>query len=291
VPEQQKTREIDELIKKLSALKEQKYKIDAEANDLAEKRNTLNQQFKNLLSEIRELKNERDRLNEVVKELKLQRENTRKEIREKIEETRKLNEKIKMLDQRKPSRSFQNLQEEIENIDWEIQTIPIDLNEEKHLVERVKELETQLSIYRKLEQLKQNTMGLRAEIRALENRGKLFHEKLTETAKNSQEIHERMLKKIDESKRLKEEADSLHKAFLQVKEKTRPLQDEMTEISNKISLLKQKIREGEEKERKKTEEALREKLEKQAREKLRRGEKLTWEEFQLLAEKGISTQD
>ena len=63
------------------------------------------------------------------------------------------------------------------------------------------------------------------------------------------------------------------------------------EIANKLKQLKEEIREEAEKEKKKSEEALREKLEKQAREKLRRGERLTWEEFQLLAEKGITTQD
>jgi len=48
---------------------------------------------------------------------------------------------------------------------------------------------------------------------------------------------------------------------------------------------------SEEKEKKKKDEALREEFERQAREKLKRGEKLTWQEFQLLAEKGMTAQD
>jgi len=63
------------------------------------------------------------------------------------------------------------------------------------------------------------------------------------------------------------------------------------EISNQIKGLNEEVQREENKEKKKIEEALREKLEKQAREKLRRGEKLTWEEFQLLAEKGMVAQD
>jgi len=55
--------------------------------------------------------------------------------------------------------------------------------------------------------------------------------------------------------------------------------------------MKGSVRREEEREKKKNEEVLRKKLEKRAREKLKRGEKLTWEEFQILAEKGIGTQD
>jgi len=56
-------------------------------------------------------------------------------------------------------------------------------------------------------------------------------------------------------------------------------------------MLKDEIKKEESEEKKKSESAIREKLENQAREKLKRGEKLTWEEFQLLAEKGMTAQD
>lgn len=100
-----------------------------------------------------------------------------------------------------------------------------------------------------------------------------------------------MLERIDESKKLKTEADAFHRLFLETKEKMRPIQDEFSKVSNHVKQLKDDLREEEEKERKHGEEALREKLEKQAREKLKRGEKLSWEEFQLLGEDGVKAQD
>jgi uncharacterized coiled-coil DUF342 family protein len=69
------------------------------------------------------------------------------------------------------------------------------------------------------------------------------------------------------------------------------VEDDVLELTTQIKQLRGEIRVEEEKERKQDQDALRETLERQAREKLKRGEKLTWEEFQLLAEKGISTQD
>jgi uncharacterized coiled-coil DUF342 family protein len=282
---------IAELTQKLSLLKNERDKLNAEAEEWAEKRDKLNGQFKNLRAEILELKNERDKLNEEVKELKLQRDEAKTEFHEKIEEIRKINQEIKALIKKKPPRSFQTLQKEFEQIEWKIQTTTLSLKEEKELVEQVKWLEAQLNIYKKLSQSNQKIIELKAELKALDTKSKLFHEKLTETAQRSQQIHKKMMEKIDDSKKLKEEADGLHKLFLQTREKVRPIQQEILEISNQIKELRDEAQKEEEKEKKKTEETLREKLEKQAREKLRRGEKLTWEEFQLLAEKGMTAQD
>lgn len=266
-------------------------KLNAEAREWAEKRNKLNEQFKSLRAETLELRSERDKLNEKVKELKQQRNKMKTEIHEKIGEIRKLSQEIKALTKKKPSRTPQTLQKEIESIEWTIQTTTLSLQEEKELVERVKQLEIQLNIHRKLGRLNQKMLELQAELKAIETKNRYYHEKLTETAQKSQGIHERMLEKIAEAKELKMEADDLHRLFLQTKERTKPLQEKKMEILDRIKRLKEEIREEEEREKKRIEEVLREKLEKRAREKLKRGEKLTWEEFQILAEKEMTAQD
>ena len=69
-----------------------------------------------------------------------------------------------------------------------------------------------------------------------------------------------------------------------------PIQQEITQTSDQIKLLKEKIRSQEEQTRKGHEEAVREKLRQQAMGKLKRHEQLSWEEFQVLAEKGMNTQ-
>jgi uncharacterized coiled-coil DUF342 family protein len=278
---------IQDLNRKLSELEGQKRVFVAKAKELAKKRNRLNEQFKFLRTEIVELKCERDKLNEKVKELKKQRDATRIEIREKVAEIQKITQEINALADKKPSKSLPILQKEFESIEWKIQTTPLSLKDEKKLVEQVKQLETQINIYKKLEHSKQKVVELKAELRALQTKSKMFHEKLTEMAEESQKIHEKMLKKIEESKKIKMEADEYHKLFLQEKDRLKPIQEEIFKISNQIKMLKEEIQRRETEEKKKAEENLREKLERQAREKLKRGEKLTWEEFQLLAEKEI----
>lgn len=272
-------------------LRGQRNKLNTEAREWADERDKLNQQIKTLRVETLELKKKRNELNEKVKELKQLREQTKREIHKKIEEIKKINHEIKAINKKKSSKSPQVLKREFESIEWKIQTTPLSLQEEKELVERVKKLEIQLNVYRKLEQLNDKMFELETELKAHETKRKLYHEKLTETAHESQEIHEKMLGKIEKAKVLKMEADDSHKNFLDAKERANLVRRELREILNQVILLRDKVRKEEEKEKKKSEKALRKELEKRAREKLKRGEKLTWEEFQILAEKGIAAQD
>lgn len=226
-----------------------------------------------------------------MKELKQRREQARTEMRKKTEEKEETKQEIKALYKKKPSRSHQLLKKEFDNLEWEIQTTSLRLQDEKELVERVERLKVQLDIYEKIEQLNDKTFELKTGIKALETRSKLHHEKLTETAQKSQIIHEKMLEKIEKAKGLQTKADELHKSFLDVKKRVNLVQREFTEILNQIDSLRDEIRGEEEKEKEKSERALRNELEKRAREKVKRGEKLTWEEFQILAEKEIGAQD
>jgi len=285
---QEKPQKIDELTRKLAVLREQKLKVDAEAREFAEKRNRLNEAVKGLRAEILELRRTRDSINLEVKELKHQRDQIKEERIQKIGELKNLRKELEELKKKKPSKSLKTLQKEIESIEWKIQTTSLNLQDEKQLVERVKQLEIQLGIHRKIEQLNQKKLELEAELKALEARVKLCHEKISEKAGKSQEFHEKMLEKIEEAKKLKMEADNIHQLFLQAREKAKPLQAEIANILGEIRRLKEEILAEEEKARKEREESLLENIKRQAKEKLKRGEKLTWEEFKAIAEKGIA---
>jgi uncharacterized coiled-coil DUF342 family protein len=288
--ERKKNETLTELNEKLSALQVQENTLESEAREFAEKRDELNGQMRSLRDGILGLRSQRDELNTKVKELKQRRDEMRAEIHENVEEIKKLVEEHRVLAKRRPSESHEILQKEIESIDWTIQTTSLTLQEDKALVERVKHLETELSIHRKLEQLAKRIAQLRTEARTMKAETEQFHRQLTENAQKSQETHRKMLENIEESKTLKTEADKMHQQFLQSKERMRPLREEMKVVTNRIRQLKGEMQEETEKERKKNENILRETLETKAREKLKRGEKLTWEEFQLLAEKGITEQ-
>jgi len=286
--EQEKIAELD---KKLSELFEERNKLNSEAIELAEKRNKLNDRFNTLRTEALELKNERDRTNENVKWLKQKRSGLNAKTHEKIEEVKKLRQQNKETFQRTSFAEVTAIQKEIDDIEWKIQTTSMNLKQERAHIERVRELQLQLNAFKKLEKLRKRISELQTEIDSLENEGKQSHEKLTQLAQKSQEIHEKMIAKVADSKKTKAEADSLHQLFVQTKEKARPIQDEIASIIMKLRQHKAEVREKEEERKKKSEETFREKLESQAKEKRKRGEKLTWEEFQILAEKEMGEQD
>jgi len=114
-----------------------------------------------------------------------------------------------------------------------------------------------------------------------------------------------MIAKIAEAKKAKEEADLQHKGFIENKEKIKTtlvdiavLTGQMLGLQNSVREQNMAIREKQNAERAKVNEritlernkklldehALKEKLGAQAKEKLQKGEKLSWNEFQLLAD-------
>jgi uncharacterized coiled-coil DUF342 family protein len=282
--EQQKTSEIAGVTQQLAALREQINNANAETKPQVEKRDKLNEQFKKIRLEIQELKNERDSLNEKVKTLKQQRDEARAKIRAIIEEVKTHSQRVKELKKKTPRGRRRELQKEFEDIEWKIQTTSLDMQEEKRLVETVKQLEAHLNIYRKIDQHIKKLAELRKELEPLEATADAAHQELTEIAERSQEIHAKMIAKISESKNIKAEADSLHAAYIQAKEHGKPLHEEFKRLTEHRNKLQDSLREEDKKRKKNAEEALKEKLGSQARDKLERGEKLSWEEFKLLAD-------
>jgi uncharacterized coiled-coil DUF342 family protein len=282
--EQQKTSEIAEVTQQLAALREQINNVNAETKTQVEKRDKLNEQFKKIRLEIQELKNERDNLNEKVKTLKQQRDEARTKIRANIEEVKTHSQRVKELKKKIPRVRRRELQKEFEDIEWKIQTTSLDMQEEKRLVENVKQLEAHLNIYRKIDQHVKKLSELRKELEPLEANAATAHQELTEIAERSQEIHAKMIAKITESKAVKAEADSLHAIYVQAKEHAKPLHEEFKRLTEHRKNLQDDVREEDKKRKKNAEDALKEKLGSQARDKLQRGEKLSWEEFKLLAD-------
>jgi len=304
VSAQDKINQIANLRSQIATLKDQVNKADAESKKQVEKRDQLNEQTRKVNFEIREIKKQRDEINLKVQTLKQQRDDVRVKIKPIMDEIQAINEKKEELKKKTPHVRQKDIQEEINAIDWKIQTESLDLQEEKRLVGEVKVLETQLVGYKKIEKQNKKIAEHFQERNVLGAQADAFHQQVSEMAKKSQQLHESMIAKIAEAKKAKEEADALHKGFIENKEKIKTtlvdiavLTGQMLGLQNSVREQNKELREKENTIRVKMndqmavqrnkklldEHALKEKLGAQAKEKLNKGEKINWNEFQLLA--------
>jgi uncharacterized coiled-coil DUF342 family protein len=314
--EQLKTSQIANISQQIEKLREQTFKVNAQIEKFIEKRDQLHEKIRASHQEINQLKTERDSLNEKVKLLKQQRDFTRTKILEIVEKIKVIDEKIKELKKKTPRVNQRELQEELDAIEWKIQTTSLDLQEEKRLIENVKQLEIQLGGFKKIDRQYKKIAELQNERKPLQAQADGFHHELTEIVKKSQDLHQKMIMKFEQVKNDKAEADNQHKAYIESKEKTKDLLVEIAVLTGHINGLQNSIREQNRsfrekesderaKEREKAEEerkqkmlsekGLKEKLGSEAKDKLQRGEKLSWNEFQLVmgddAENDSETQD
>jgi uncharacterized coiled-coil DUF342 family protein len=300
--EQQKSQELSAANEQLNMLREKLSKTNEEMFKDIEKRDKLNEQAHALRSEISKLKEERDSLNEAVKTLKQQRDEVRTNTQPFIEEIRLHSQKIRELKEKRSGIPRHELQKEFDAIEWKIQTTSLDLQEEKRLIEEVKQIEIQLNVYKKMDLHNKRISEIKTELKTFQDKADAFHQELTDKAKRSQELHAQMQLKFEEMKKIREEATNLHLMYLMAKEQIGPLHEEINRLWEQRRRLIEESRKQQEEFRKQLkdqditskkakEQELKERIGSQAKDKLARGEKVDWRELQLLAGDDSETED
>ncbi len=301
--EKQKTNPEGNINLQIDKIKKQIAEANVQIKKYVEKRNQLHEKVRKSREEINQIKTERDALNENVKLLKEQRDLIRAKVTPIMEEVNAADAKIAELKKNVPRVNQRELQEELDAIEWKISTTSLDLQEEKRLVGEVKELELQLKGFKKIDKQHQKIKELLAQRKVLDDQADVFHKELTDLAKKSQELHAKMMEKLDAVKKDRAEADSLHQAFVNAKEQNNLWYGQISLLIGQTISIKAALREqnqgrraeaeakrAEEQAKRKEEQAqraikekeIKEKIGSQAREKLQRGEKVNWEEYQLM---------
>jgi uncharacterized coiled-coil DUF342 family protein len=282
------TREkIDELNRELAPVKEQKNKLKNEAQQWMEKRDQTRQQVKELQSEIANLKQQRDEINQKVKDLKIIRDQLVFERKEKLDKVIEYKQKIASLKQN-PSKVIQALQNEIDSLDWKIQTSSLTVTQEKRIGERIADLEKQLVSYKQAQAMWNEIKTLQQQLRTLRTQEKEYHQQVSQHAEQSRQIHQTMNEKGANIPKLKAEADEAHKKYIENRRQEQKLYRQSLPLIAQIRALLTQVKSEEEKKKTKRQIELLQELEKSALEKMKRGKKLTWEEFKILAEKGLT---
>jgi uncharacterized coiled-coil DUF342 family protein len=247
--------EIIELNRELSSLKEQRDKLKSEAQQWMEKRDEIRGQVKELRTEISRLKQQRDETNRKVKDLKIVRDQLIFERKRRLSKVVEFKHKLASFRQIS-SKAAQNVQGEIQNLDWKIQTSSLTLPQEKQIIDQIAELEKQLAIYKQTQSMWTEIKTLQHQLRNMRTQEKETHQQIAQLAEQSRQIHQTMNKKGADIPQ--------------------------------IRALMLQIRTEEEKKKTRRQTELMQELEKKALEKMKSGEKLTWDEFKILTEKGLT---
>lgn len=153
----------------------------------------------------------------------------------------------------------------------------------------MKELETELAVHGEMRKLKKTAYNHISEIKRLKSTIDKHHKELSEFAKNSQECHEKMMSSLSKADQLSKEAEDAHQNFIKIKKEADDFHKSYSALIAQIREIERQIREIDENvHREQIMKALksREKVSQKAQHKLETGEKLTFDEFKILIERG-----
>lgn len=293
-----------EIIQQIQKLREEANNANVQIKNCVERRNELNEGVKKSREEINHLKAERDQINERVKVLKSQRNAIRAQSDPITEEINASRAKIAELKKTLPRESQRALQEEHDAIEWKISTTSLDLQEEKRLIENVKQLEILLRGYKKIDAHNTKIKNFLAQRKTFDEQADVLHKELTELASKSQEIHSKMIEKVNFMNISRAQADGQHQLFIKTKEETIPqIYEKIGQLVGQLNSVKaemakeaktaaeiraseraitEKANQEQQQSNKEKEQAIKEKIGAEARNKLQKGEKVSWDEFQLM---------
>jgi uncharacterized coiled-coil DUF342 family protein len=280
---------IESLNQELAPIKEERNRLNLEAKKWVEKRNSLNEKVKNLRDEANSLKEKRDEINKQVQELKNMREQVTSKTKEKREKISELQGKIETLSEKQsaPTVNLRRVEKEIEHLDWTIQTNSLPVKEEQQIINQIRELETQLISQRKVKKVKDELYELRSAQRTFGTEAKTIHEKLSELAEQSQKYHLQMVSALEKARDLQVESNEAHQKYVEARTQAQQKHDKCVELIKELKSIEQDLKESADKKQAERVGELQKELEERALAKLKSGEKLLWEEFQYLAEKGL----
>ena len=278
---------IEALNQELTPIKEDRNKLNLEAKKWAKKRNTFNEKVRNLRKDAETIKEERDTINKQVQDLKNLRNQVTAKGKEKRDKISELQKKIRVLNEKKPDGNLRQVAREIEEIDWKIQTNSLPVKEEDDLVNQIRDLEIQLAVQKRIKKVKNKLFEIRTEQSGFGTEAQTIHEKLSELAEQGQKHHLQMVGILEKARELQAEANEAHQKHVETRQQAQQQHEKCVELIEKIKAIEQELKETADKKKAERQGELQKDLEARALAKLKSGEKLLWDEFQFLAEKGL----
>tara|TARA_Y100000310_G_scaffold342032_1_gene443420 strand:+ start:1194 stop:2105 length:912 start_codon:yes stop_codon:yes gene_type:complete len=273
---------LDKLRNVIVSLKKDLNKINNEKESWFSKKEEFSNKIKENIKIIKENKPKRDALTKKVKELKEQRNILNQDAKHKISEFKKLNDLKKILISKSKIKDPSAIKKEIDRTEVKLETEVMPFEHEKKLSKKLKDLKKSLEGASKIIEIIEEIKKQNPKINTLRKNTEKVHSEIQKTAKESQILHESVIKSskdIDELKLKEKEAfkkfSKLKKRFVDINNQLKRELGEMSITSEKIN--KFRLEEKEKRELKDT--MLIQVKEQEFKEKFKHGKKITTEDF------------
>lgn len=259
--------------------------LDEDVRRLQARRDELNNQVKNALEKAKYYRDKRDKANLQVKQCKEKRNEVHNRIGALYREAMEMKEhRDKYLGLLRERGLNPKTKRTIDSLEWRIQTVPMSLEKEREIVEKIAKLSAGLEYEDEASKWHDKMLKIFDEIDKLRGEAQEWHQRVERYARLSQEHHDTMCRMYQEADRLREEADKAHEEFLSKLSELKSEKSKLRSLRSKIAKLREEYNEAKamkivakiQAKRKTLDEVL------AAMEKLKSGKKLGLDEIYLL---------
>src|SRR5437870_9619585 len=251
-------------VSKIDKLDNERQQLRIEQSKSLDQHNETKNKIQRVREELQDLRKTRDGLNETVRALKQTRDRLRDTSREKLSTLREL---LKKMSDR-PHASI--AEKDLAALEWQVQTSPLEKDEEKRLMTRIRSLEIRVTGYHKV-------LKLREDITKQREEADQIHVRVQELAAESQKHHADIVQLSEAFQTLRLRREEQQKTLDDLKRRT-------ADTNQKFLQLRNTLTDDERREQSQKGEALKEALKDTAQKKLVKGGKLTLQELSVLYE-------
>lgn len=266
-----------------SKLKNSLNELDREKESWFKKREEFSKKIRESIQNIKSDKARRDALTQEVKGLKTKRDAANNEINEKLKEFGKLKtEKTALIKSLGIKESPSKTRQKIEKLEFMIQTEAMPFEKEQSLMKRIKELKNLYEHSKVVDEVDKKIKEVSGAMAKMREEANEMHKLLQEKAKQSQALHEGILRISAEIDKMKIEEEGTFRTFSEFKKRFNEANAQLKEklkAMNDVKSALDKISYDRKERRKQEVESFLKSKEEEVNQKIKRGEKLTTEDL------------
>ncbi|MFH1510555.1 MAG: hypothetical protein ABIF10_02600, partial [Candidatus Woesearchaeota archaeon] len=192
--EQEDLKKVDEIKKNIQQLRDSLNVIDSQKEEWFRKKTEVGKEIRSLIDQARHSKERRNSLTDSVKKAKDERQRLVGELREKSELLRQLQTDKESAIRKyniKGNPSF--IKDEIDRLEYQLETSVMSFEKEQLLMKKIKDLRKQYAELSSVSKVWDQIRELTKDVRSLKKLADENHRKVQQSAKESQDFHEKIL--------------------------------------------------------------------------------------------------